>query len=94
MEPRQEPVHNELHIVTQPVGHIMSRDCWCEPVDMEWQDMEDVGRVLVVYHKDDSPHHHRVILAQRTANQDWITRGLDNVKLYPPRALPPPKGLE
>ena len=76
------------------VGAFLLRDCWCEPVDMEWQVIPDMGRVLVVYHTDDSPHHHKVVIAERDRVKDWITIVLNNVRLYSPRALPPPKGLE
>ncbi len=85
--------HNTLHVVTQPVGHVMSVDCWCEPKDMEWS-VIDGHRVLVVYHQDDSPHHHRAILAERDRAQDWITLLLNAVRIFPPRQLPPPKGPE
>lgn len=74
---------NEVHIIHFPAGHILSCDCWCEPAKIRWEKDPQNNPVLIIEHQDDCSHHHKVILKERDANRDWITRYLNYPKKIP-----------
>lgn len=72
---------SEAHIVDFPGGHNMSLDCWCEPAKMYWITDDHNQKVFIIEHQDDCPVHHKTILAERDAVQDWITKILNKIKI-------------
>lgn len=64
-EVRSPMKRNEVHLVNAPNGHVMSTDCWCEPVSIQWVTNKHGIRVLVIDHNDDTILHHTVVLAKR-----------------------------
>lgn len=74
-----DPKQSEAHIVKVFCGHLLDKDCWCEPSKIHWETDPEGKKVLVIEHEDISPFHHRVILHERTKNNDWITRELNEV---------------
>ena len=76
-------LRNEAHIMHSVPGHILSSDCWCEPVDIRW--MKNVHGVLflAVFHDDFLPpilSHYDVLEARDGNPEDWITILLNSIK--------------
>ncbi len=65
---------NEVHLTLANNGHIMSTDCWCEPANIYWYTNDRNITMLVVEHNDDQLQHRLVIVNNREAIQDWVTR--------------------
>ena len=77
----------EIHAFTAEAGHILSTDCWCEPVQITVSKLKDgVTPCLIVEHDDSTDAHHLDVLRERRALPDWVTRLLDDptTKLLPP----------
>jgi hypothetical protein len=84
MESMMDKNRHEVHIIQFPAGHKLSTDCFCEPSNIYWTKDPTGNPVLMVIHRDDCPHHHTTILAQRDKEKDWITKMLDSVRPLPP----------
>jgi hypothetical protein len=94
-------VENEAHICNAPNGHMLSVDCWCEPVAIRVVRNKRGINVLVVEHNDDTLSHRFVVVAERERDQSkpyetnhpnasWITRAL--TPPWTPPLLPPHEG--
>ena len=92
---------NEVHITNTTNGHLMSVDCWCEPVSIRWIKNKAGIEALVVEHDDETLRQHADVLNERNleranpwagnyAGAPWITRAL-TPPFTPP--LLPPQGL-
>jgi hypothetical protein len=90
------PQRNELHIITQPSGHVLSTDCWCEVSKIYWSKNPNGEPILICEHGDDPnlPYHHKVVVSERNKEKDWITRLLNTIILLPPKKQWPPFGPE
>jgi hypothetical protein len=84
MRDTMDPQRHEVHIINFPAGHKLAVDCWCEPSRMYWTKDAKANPVFMVEHRDDCPHHHTTILAQRDKEKDWITKTLDAIRPLPP----------
>jgi len=64
----------EVHLTLANNGHIHSTDCWCEPNRIYWYTNDKNVTMLVVEHNDDQLQNRLVIVNNREAIQDWVTR--------------------
>jgi len=78
-------MEDEIHLCSD-AGHILSVDCWCEPVDIDRCPRNDgTGDILVIRHVDnhddpddnDEIFYRTIIVDRRTKENDWITRALN-----------------
>jgi hypothetical protein len=69
---------NEAHIILCDNGHLLSTDCWCEPVAIKWLTNKNGVRVLVVEHVDETFLPHLEVIRARDIADDILTRDLNH----------------
>ena len=60
--------HFDQHVFTPGVGHIMSEDCWCEPVKTYWVPGANGKMLHVLEHNDGS-----------LVDDEWVNKTLYRV---------------
>lgn len=84
------PSENEVHLTYTQNGHILSTDCWCEPVEIKMMKNKHGVPALVVEHQDWTLAQHSYVVDVRNMTMHtvcdnfrdfcdpWITRMLNS----------------